>query len=141
MKTTIPCKITYNDADGCWYVEAPGFYEGIITDGDTLDDAKAMAKEAVNGLLASYIEHNHAFTIPGGQGSDWYEIEIEPNLAFALWLRHERVSHSMTLADVADKMGVKYQAYQKLENPRFANPTLKTIVKLERVFHTQVLTL
>ncbi|MDR3335079.1 MAG: hypothetical protein LBT13_09390 [Treponema sp.] len=49
MKTNIPCKITYSEADKCWYVESPGFYDSIMTYGDTLDNAKAMAKEAVTG--------------------------------------------------------------------------------------------
>ncbi len=40
----------------------------------------------------------------------------------------------MTLTDVADKLGVKYQVYQKLENPETANPTLKTLKKIEKVF-------
>ena len=40
----------------------------------------------------------------------------------------------MTLTDTADRLGVKYQAYKKLENPRTANPTLKTLKKLEKVF-------
>jgi len=44
----------------------------------------------------------------------------------------------MTLVDVADEMGVKYQVYQKLENPRTANPTLKTLSKLERIFDTEL---
>ncbi|MDR3171389.1 MAG: helix-turn-helix transcriptional regulator [Treponema sp.] len=47
----------------------------------------------------------------------------------------------MTLADVADKMGVKYQVYQKLENPHTANPTLKTLKKLERIFDTELVAL
>jgi antitoxin HicB len=47
----------------------------------------------------------------------------------------------MTLADVAEKMGVRYQVYQKLENPRTANPTLKTIRKIEQVFDRKLVTL
>jgi len=46
----------------------------------------------------------------------------------------------MTLAEVADKMGVKYQVYQKLENPRTANPTLKTLKKLETIFGQEIVT-
>ena len=61
-------------------------------------------------------------------------MEIESGLTFALWLRNARLSHEMTLAEVAEKMGVKYQVYQKLENPRTANPTLKTLKKLEAIF-------
>ena len=135
MKTVIPCKIVYSKSDKCWYVESPGFYEGYLTYGNTLEAAKNSAAEAVSGLLESYLEHGDKFTIPKAKSSpDWYGIEIEPGLAFALWLRNARLSHNMTLADVAEKMGVKYQVYQKLENPRTANPTLKTLKKLEAIF-------
>ena len=61
-------------------------------------------------------------------------------MAFALWLRNARTTHNMTLAEVADKMGVKYQVYQKLENPKTANPTLKTLKKLETIFGQEIVT-
>ncbi len=61
-------------------------------------------------------------------------IEPEPSVAFAYWLRSKRAASGMTLTDVADKLGVKYQVYQKLENPETANPTLKTLKKIEKVF-------
>ena len=140
MKTVVPCKITYSKSDKCWYVESPGFYDGYLTYGKTLDKAKAMAFEAVSGLLESYLEHGDKFVFPKcGTSKDWHGIEIEPGLAFALWLRNARLSHNMTLADVAKKMGVKYQVYQKLENPRTANPTLKTLKKLETIFGKELL--
>jgi len=135
MKTAIFCRIKYSKADKCWYVESPGFYDGYLTYGSTLEEAKAMAAEAVSGLLESYLEHGDKFTIPKTKpAADLYEIEIEPGLAFALWLRNARISRNMTLAEAAEKMGIKYQVYQKLENPRTANPTLKTLKKLEAIF-------
>jgi antitoxin HicB len=36
-------------------------------------------------------------------------------------------------------MGVKYQVYQKLENPKRANPTLKTLKKLEQIFDVELI--
>jgi antitoxin HicB len=45
----------------------------------------------------------------------------------------------MSLKDVANRMGVKYQVYQKLENPKTANPTLKTLKKLEQIFDTELI--
>ena len=135
MKTVVPCKISYSKTDKCWYVESPEFYEGYITYGNSLEEAKSMAVEAVSGVLESYLEHGDKFTIPKRKTSPgWHGIEIESGLAFALWLRNARISHNMTLAEVAEKMGVKYQVYQKLENPRTANPTLKTLKKLETIF-------
>jgi antitoxin HicB len=140
MKTVIPCKITYSDKDKCWHVESPEFYSGILTYGNTLEEAKTMAVEAVSGLLESYLEHGDAFTLPNMPNyPDWYEIEIAPELAFVLWLRSMRKSRNMTLADAANKMGVKYQVYQKLENPKLANPTLKTLKKLEKIFDTELI--
>ena len=131
----MPCKITFSKTDNCWYVESPEFYDGYMTYGNTLEEAKSMAAEAVSGLLESYLEHGDKYTIPKEKSSaDWYNIEIESGLAFALWLRNARISHNMTLSEVAEKMGVKYQVYQKLENPRTANPTLKTLKKLEIIF-------
>jgi antitoxin HicB len=142
MKTTIPCKITYNDDDHCWYVEAPGFYEGIMTDGDTLENAKVMASEAVTGLIETYLEQNIPFTIPVmPEAPDFYAIPLDPGLSLALWLKNQRKAHNMSLMDVAEKMGVKYQVYQRLENPRTANPTLKTLRKLETVFGNELVAL
>jgi antitoxin HicB len=141
MKTTVPCKITYSAEDTVWYVESPGFYAGIMTYGNTLEEAKEMAAEAVSGLLESYLEHGDNFVIPEMSGADWYGVKIEVGLAFALWLRTERKVHNMTLADVAEKMGIKYQVYQKLENPKTANPTLKTLKKLEQIFDVELISI
>ncbi|MCL2205096.1 MAG: type II toxin-antitoxin system HicB family antitoxin [Treponema sp.] len=142
MRTTIACKITYSDTDKCWYVEAPGFYDGILTDGASLDHAKEMASEAVSGLIETFLEHNIPFSIPPeNYNPDYYAIRLEPGLSFALWLRNQRKARNMSLADVAEKMGIKYQVYQKLENPRKTNPTLKTLCKIERIFGEQLLSL
>ncbi len=142
MKTIIPCKITYSRKDKCWYVEAPDVYSDILTYGDTLEHAKEMASEALTGLLESYLDDDKeipAFKVPARK--DWYGIELSPSLSFAIWLRAERKSKGMTQTEVADKLGVKYQVYQKLENPETANPTLKTLKKIEKIFETEVLTI
>ncbi|MFA6506270.1 MAG: type II toxin-antitoxin system HicB family antitoxin [Treponemataceae bacterium] len=135
MKTIIPCKITFSEADEVWYVEAPDLYSGPITYGETIELAKAMAVDALTGLLESYIDEGKKIVIsPLCDDPDWYPIEPAPGVAFALWLRNKRKEAGMTLTDVADRLGVKYQVYQKLENPVTANPTLKTLKKLEKVF-------
>ncbi|MDR1306299.1 MAG: type II toxin-antitoxin system HicB family antitoxin [Treponema sp.] len=142
MKKTVPCKITYSDEDKCWYVESPGFRNGIMTYGNTLEEAKDMASEAVSGLIESYLDHGDVFYIPPmPREKDFYAIPLDPGLSFAMWLREQRTSHNMSLSDVAEKMGVKYQVYQKLENPRTANPTLKTLRKIERIFGDELVAL
>ncbi|MDR0841882.1 MAG: helix-turn-helix domain-containing protein [Acidobacteriota bacterium] len=103
-----------------------------------MDEAKAMAAEAVTGLLETHLEYGDDFAMPVKDSGDWYDIPIDPGLAFALWLRRQRKSHGMTMANAADKMGVKYQVYQKLENPKTANPTLKTLHKIEQIFDAEL---
>jgi antitoxin HicB len=68
-----------------------------------------------------------------------YNIPLDPAISCALWLRKQREARNLTMTDVAKKLGVKYQVYQKLENPKTANPTLKTIRKLENVFETELI--
>ena len=140
MKTTLPCKIAYSNEDKCWYVTSPEFYSGILTYGDSLEEAKKMASDAASGLIESYLEHGDTFTIPDmPRLPDWYEIELDPGLSLAIWLRNMRKKHNMTLVEAANKMGVKYQVYQKLENPKVSNPTLKTLKKLEQIFDTELI--
>ena len=43
MKTAIPCKIYFSAEDSVWYVEAPGFYDGIMTYAESMEQAKEMA--------------------------------------------------------------------------------------------------
>lgn len=139
MTTVFPAIITNMDDDGSYLVEFPDL-PGCLTDGTDLEDAKAMAKEALSGYLMSVIERGVEFnppsTVPGA-----VMIEPEPSVVFAYWLRTRRAASGMTLTDVADKVGVKYQVYQKLENPETANPTLKTMKRLEKVFGETVVAL
>lgn len=76
---TVPCRIFYSAEDDCWYVESPGFYDGIITDGDTLEDAKAMAQEAVEGLVATRLSYGQDCRIPRKTigGKDWYDVSVD----------------------------------------------------------------
>jgi len=135
MKTAIPCRIYYSEEDSVWYVEAPGFYEGIMTYGESLEQAKDMASDAITGLIESYIGRQIPVEVPAASDApDIYLVEPAPSVSFALWLREKRKASGMTLTDVADKLGVKYQVYQKLEDPSKTNPTLKTLAKLEKVF-------
>jgi antitoxin HicB len=43
-----------------------------------------------------------------------------------------RVEQSQT--SIARRLGLSYQSYQRLENPRKANPTVKTLERIARVY-------
>ncbi len=107
--------------------------ENVITFGLSVDEALVHAEEALNGCLESDFERN--FTIPDPSpvnGSDIYQIPVAPHIAVAIMLRKLRAERSQI--DVARQLNISYQVYQRLENPRKANPTVKTLEKIARVF-------
>ena len=107
--------------------------ENVITFGASLDEALAHAEEALNGCLESDFERN--FTVPEpspGDTNDMYQIPVAPHVAVAIMLRKLRADRSQI--EVARELNISYQVYQRLENPRKANPTIKTLEKVARVF-------
>jgi antitoxin HicB len=67
---------------------------------------------------------------PAFQGG--YPVTVANHIAIALQLREFRGNQSQT--DIAKKLGLSYQAYQRLENPTKANPTIKTLEKIASAF-------
>jgi antitoxin HicB len=57
---------------------------------------------------------------------------VASHIALSLRLRELRGEQSQT--NIAQKLGLSYQSYQRLENPRKANPAVKTLEKIARVY-------
>jgi antitoxin HicB len=136
MKTAYPALFKWDEADKAYNVSFPDL-PGCLTFGETREEAEFMAQDALSGYLMSVISRGHEFNEPSPFESA-VMIEPVPSVSFALWLRAKRRESGMTLTEVADKLGVKYQVYQKLENPETANPTLKTMKRLEKVFGVEL---
>jgi antitoxin HicB len=102
----------------------------IQTFGYTEDEALAMAKEALEGCLEADISHGNE--IPPPAYKKGFPVSVASHIALSLKLRELRGSQSQT--NIAQKLGLSYQAYQRLENPRKANPTVKTLEKIARVY-------
>lgn len=119
------CNIEKNDDK--YVVEFPDL-PNVKTFGFSLEDAKRMAKEALEGTLE--VDLDFMLGIPEPKYTDGYPIEINPRIAFALTLRKAR--GSKTQQEIASALGMTYQQYQRLENPKKTNPTISTIHKLEQ---------
>jgi len=102
----------------------------VATCGFTHEEALAMAKEALEGCLESDISHGNEIPPPAFSGG--YPVSVASHIALSLRLRELRGNQSQT--DIAQKLGLTYQAYQRLENPRKANPTVKTLEKIAHVY-------
>ncbi|MBO4759447.1 MAG: type II toxin-antitoxin system HicB family antitoxin [Spirochaetaceae bacterium] len=108
-----------------------------VTFGNSMENALFMAQDVLNGILASHIDNGYPISEPKYNGG--YPVEVSPKVAFALELRKARANHSQK--EVAQKAGMTYQQYQRLENPHKTNPTLETIYKLQKIFNRQFLAL
>jgi antitoxin HicB len=131
---TYPARIVKDD--GSYLVTFPDL-ENIVTFGATLDEALQHAEEALNGCLASDFERNFSIPEPATMiGDDIHAITVAPHIAVAIMLRKLRGGASQ--AEIARKLNISYQVYQRLENPRKANPTIKTLEKIAKVFGKHV---
>jgi antitoxin HicB len=102
----------------------------VVTCGFTHEEALAMAKEALEGCLEADISHGNE--IPPPAYKEGYPVTVSSHITLSLRLRELRGNQSQT--DIAQKLGLSYQSYQRLENPRKANPTIKTLEKIARVY-------
>ena len=124
-----------NKKRGRYLVEFPEL-EGCLSEGKTLKDAKQQGAEALNGWLISNCDRN--LNIPNPKmrkGRNYYPIEVEPQIAFAILLRKHRKLKYLLQSQIAKKLGITQQAYAKLENPVKTNPSLSTLKKLSKVLN------
>jgi len=132
-----PAKITKdNDAYNVEFTDLPG----CLTYGDDLDSALENAKEALTGYLESIDLRKINIPKPSTlKGKDVFYISPEKTVAFAIWMKLKRAEKGLTQKKAAELLKVNFQAYQKYEDVRKANPTLKTIEKIETVFESQII--
>lgn len=122
--------------DGDYIVSFPEF-PNINTFGETKEEALCMASEALNVCLE--VDFDRGFSLPAQKihrGKNMYPIQVLTHIAVAYTLRSLRENTSQKL--IANSLGITYQAYQKLENPRKCNPTIKTLEKIGRKLGKQI---
>ena len=54
-------------------------------------------------------------------------------------MKIKRIEKGLTQKKAAELLGINFQSYQKYENPKRANPTLTTLVKIEKLFNEKIL--
>ena len=135
---TYPALFEYDEEENVYNVRFPDL-PGCFTYGETTDEAKAMAKEALTGYLQSVDARKMRLPDPSKlEGDEVVYVEPETPVAFAIWLRKQREALGLSQSDVAEKLGIKYQTYQRIESPSKTNPTLKTIMRVEKVFNQKL---
>lgn len=123
------------DEDGISYNVSFPDLEGCVTYGSNMDDAKKNAQEALSVYLESL--DSRSKEIPDAsklKGDNIEYVTPDIHIAFAIKIKKIRAQKGLTQKDVADKLGIGWASYQRIENPRRTNPTLSTIHRLEQVF-------
>ena len=133
-----PALFMYDEEEKVYNVRFPDL-PGCLTCGGTIGEAMAMAKEALTGFSQSVDARKLKLPNPSKLKDDEVVyIEPETPVAFAMWLRQQREALGLSQSDVAKKLGIKYQTYQRIESPSKTNTTLKTILRVEKVFNQKL---
>ena len=134
-----PAIISHDQDEDVYNVSFPDL-PGCVTYGDSLEEAMLHAKEALTGFLESIDSRKIKIPKPSNPtGEEVFYIQPEKNVAFAIWLKQKREEKGFTQEQIAVKLRIAYQTYQRFEDPAKSNPTLKTITRLEEVLNEKVL--
>lgn len=134
MTIAFPFRFTPEPGEpGVYNVQGLAPWDNVITYGESFEEAKAMAREALTGVIGVVLDHGDPAPRPvaEAEGDDIHWIEPEPEVALPLQLRWVREDAKLTQAEVAQRMGVAQQAVQRLEGTR-SNPTVKTLARFAR---------
>lgn len=129
-KIGYPARI-WRDEEGYYQVRFPDV-PGVITYGETLEEAKAMAQDALNGVIGS--RSDRACGLPEAsrlEGPDIYHIRPHWSVMLPLVLRGVREEAGLSQEELAARLDVSQQAVQKMERPG-GNLSIKTAEKIAR---------
>ena len=125
----------YQDEGGNWNAEFPDL-EGCLTCGETLEEVKVFAVEALTGyLLASDAD---AYGLLKNVTADGDTVTPELPVALALTIRKMRLAARLNQGEAAERIGVSQQTYRRWENPELCNATAETIAKIAKAFGRRV---
>lgn len=131
MKTPTYFAHIERQEDGSFLVRFPDV-PGALSEGTTVDEAVANAREALTGVLGALHDAGEAVPRPAIEaGPNRFPIQPDPDTAVPVMLRWAREDAGLTQAQLADRMGITQQAYQKLERTG-GNPSIKTLAKVAR---------
>jgi antitoxin HicB len=121
--------------DGNGYrITFPGL-ESVLTYAETREKAVASASEALVGCLLEDLNRGLDLPTPVMTGSKkgTLLVPVPVSIGVALLLRRFRRQQGCTTLQVARKLGITRQAYEKLERGK-GNPSLQTLTRTFAVF-------
>jgi Uncharacterized conserved protein len=101
--------------DSSFFVSFPDIPEAL-TQGETLEDALVMAKDALETALEFYFEDERTVPLPSKPENDQLVVELSPSLWAKVLLLNEMVVQNIRPADLARRLSVRPQEVTRLMN-------------------------
>lgn len=115
----------------------------VITYGDDFEHAEEMAKEALCAALESDFERGVELPTAKrpklARGEKTIFIRLDPDIWVAYLLRYWRERSGLTQKDLASRLGISYQAYQRMERPGRSNVTVQTLERIAEALGGQLI--
>ncbi len=128
-------KIYKERAGGCWAecVEL----EGCRTEADTREELERNMENALNLYLSEPQDSKHLFPAPrkSFSGKNIASVSVDPKVSIANRIRELRLKNKLTQIAMKDRLGIKNLSnYQRLEDPKRANPEWQTLLLIKKAF-------
>ncbi|WJF89388.1 type II toxin-antitoxin system HicB family antitoxin [Paraburkholderia bonniea] len=112
-----PVTLTPDEADGGFVVTFSDIPEAI-TQGETTEEALAMAQEALETAMEFYFEDKRVVPTPSKPKRGQPVIELPANLSAKIWLLNEMVTQNIRPAELARRLNTTPQEVNRLTNLR-----------------------
>jgi predicted RNase H-like HicB family nuclease/DNA-binding XRE family transcriptional regulator len=125
----------YKESDGFWAqcIEL----SGCMTQGDSIEELNKNMEEALNLYIEEPESSEKLVPFPDdsiSKSRNVVAVPVNPSIAFAFLVRHNRLKRGLTQKEAAKKLGLEnLYSYQRLENKK-CNPTLKIIFLLKKIY-------
>ena len=110
-------------------------FPDAVTQGETLEELEEMGQDVLSMVIESMIEDNEEIPMPSDfKGEDILQIAPYPEIEIPVVLKKMRKEAGLTQKEIAKKLELPWQTYQKIERAKKSNITLKTLNKLAKAF-------
>ena len=112
-----PVTLTPDESDGGFVVTFRDIPEAI-TQGETVEDALVMAKDALETAMEFYFEDKRCVPAPSKPKRGQHTVELPASLSAKVWLLNEMVAQNMRPAELARRLNTTPQQVNRLTDLR-----------------------
>jgi DNA-binding XRE family transcriptional regulator len=118
-------------------------HPGVITYGGDWEEAEQMAGEALGAALEAEFDREldlpPAKKVKAKRGERPVLVRLDPQIWMAFILRDWRKRAGFTQKEMAKRLDISYQAYQRMERPGRSNLTVETLEKIAVSLHGELI--